>query len=576
MGDQEDDVLSLSVHDECISVEGISGEDTDVSVDEFVVIDEIGPDDESEHHSSLESNPVEPLSEPPSSSGAPGSMEWQDDSVGDSVCLVKSRERLRECDVCNLQTRGKIRRHVLKKHLPWFWYGTTACWDCGTQEAQASSLTIRHTNQHQMNCLFDEEHLHLWCQMINGSLHLLRSWFDCDGLDGLLKYVLERRLYENVQSGFSGQEEQLLLFYANNYSPKSVAYISVNPPNHVVALVNWEIMVALLRRLGTKYHEAFLKYRACLTYEGKDVTEPILELEENYFFVDSHFHLDLVLQRLRFRNFHHLQSTIAPYEGHGFYYGIANYVFPQHWNKWAVQVGTANNIYVSFGVHPHVAANGMSGRMLGELEVLSTNYKCVAIGEIGLDTTSKCQCRPCRTPDGCWRRIRDSQEQAFTVQLQLASRRRLPVILHFRDSGDGSAAKRALELIRDGGYVNLGFHWHCFTGGIQELQEWQTLPNIVFGITTKSISDSPNAYAVIPRILPHQLVLETDSPFLSPLSCCPVNHPWNIRFVAEEVGRLRNVPLSILTWMVNNNAMQLYGVPKLNQCQQQGPSAPLH
>ena len=376
--------------------------------------------------------------------------------------------------------------------------------------------------------------------------------------------------------GYSSQEEQLLLFYANNYSPESVAYISVNPPNHVVAITNWEIMGALLRRLGTGYQKAFLEYRAYLTYEGKDVTEPLPEFEETFFFVDSHFHLDLVLQRLRFRDFHHFQSKIAPTEGHGFYYGIANYVFPQHWNKWAVQVGAASNIYVSFGVHPHIAANGVSEGMLCDLEFLSSNYKCVAIGEIGLDTTSRCQCSPCRTPEVCWRRIKDNQERAFIALLQLAHRRHLPVILHFRDSGDGSAANRALGLIRDGGYGNLRFHLHCFMGGVQELQEWQVLPNIVFGITTKSIRDNPNAQSVIPRILPHQLVLETDAPFLSPFSCCPTNHPWNIRFVAEEVSRLRNVPLSILTWVVNNNALQFYRIPKPDQCRQQGPSAPLH
>ena len=44
MDDQEDDVLSLSAHGECIS-----GGDTDVSIDEFVVVDEVGPDDDTVH-----------------------------------------------------------------------------------------------------------------------------------------------------------------------------------------------------------------------------------------------------------------------------------------------------------------------------------------------------------------------------------------------------------------------------------------------------------------------------------------------------------------------------------------------
>lgn len=51
--------------------------------------------------------------------------------------IFKSKER--ECPVCGLATREKITRHIMKKHLPWFWSGTTACWDCKKQELQDSS-----------------------------------------------------------------------------------------------------------------------------------------------------------------------------------------------------------------------------------------------------------------------------------------------------------------------------------------------------------------------------------------------------------------------------------------------------
>lgn len=104
-------------------------------------------------------------------------------------------------------------RHVLREHLPFFWYGSTACWDCEIQETQASSMTVRHTKEHQIGCSFDEEHLHLWCQLASGSLHLVTSWLECDGLDSLLEYVLDRQLYTHVQSGFSELESHMLIFY---------------------------------------------------------------------------------------------------------------------------------------------------------------------------------------------------------------------------------------------------------------------------------------------------------------------------------------------------------------------------
>ena len=99
------------------------------------------------------------------------------------------------------------------------------------------------------------------------------------------QYVRDCRLYDTVQSKFNTQEEQLLLFYANNYSPSSVAYISVNPPNHVIAITNWELMAALLRRLGPAHQKTFLEHWAYLTYEGKDVTAPLPKFDETYFFL---------------------------------------------------------------------------------------------------------------------------------------------------------------------------------------------------------------------------------------------------------------------------------------------------
>jgi hypothetical protein len=47
-----------------------------------------------------------------------------------TVAATKHKSRLRTCWVCGVQTRGKIRRRVLKEHLPWCWYAAIACWEC--------------------------------------------------------------------------------------------------------------------------------------------------------------------------------------------------------------------------------------------------------------------------------------------------------------------------------------------------------------------------------------------------------------------------------------------------------------
>ena len=45
------------------------------------------------------------------------------------------------------------------------------------EEVQASSLALRHTSEHRIGCVYDEEHLHLWCQLVNGIFHQI--WRIC-------------------------------------------------------------------------------------------------------------------------------------------------------------------------------------------------------------------------------------------------------------------------------------------------------------------------------------------------------------------------------------------------------------
>ncbi|CAC5420969.1 tatD [Mytilus coruscus] len=225
------------------------------------------------------------------------------------------------------------------------------------------------------------------------------------------------------------------------------------------------------------------------------------------------FHLDQILRRMRLRNFQHLQSVVAPVCS--FYYGVANYIFPSRLNNWDSDVGFACGVYVSFGIHSHLAAEGVSKRQMDQLDSLTDSHLYVAIGEVGLDYTTTCICRPCRNPSRCKEEARRNQKEAFINMLLSARRKSLPVIIHCRDCGDGSAAKRTLELILHHNLADMKFSRHCFEGTIEELTAWQQLPTIMFGVSGKFIRDN-TGLEVIPRIPPHQLVLETDSPFLSP------------------------------------------------------------
>jgi Tat protein secretion system quality control protein TatD with DNase activity len=108
-------------------------------------------------------------------------------------------------------------------------------------------------------------------------------------------------------------------------------------------------------------------------------------------------------------------------------------------------------------------------------------------------------------------------------------------------------------VIKETGLTDLKYRRHCFTGTYEELLEWRSLPHVRFGVTWKTVTDRASADSVA-RMETKEILLETDAPFLPPYPECNINHPWNLEVVAQEVGRLRNVPLSVLTTAINQNS----------------------
>ncbi|CAG2198323.1 unnamed protein product [Mytilus edulis] len=125
---------------------------TYLDVADLMVIDEVGPDEDvgpaeevgpDYQTAGVASGALGPV-ETHSSVGVDTSIgiyhsEIDEDQAGIWGAVAVSKNRLRQCPICGMVSREKTRRHVLKRHLPWFWSGATACWDCCEQEIQASS-----------------------------------------------------------------------------------------------------------------------------------------------------------------------------------------------------------------------------------------------------------------------------------------------------------------------------------------------------------------------------------------------------------------------------------------------------
>lgn len=197
------------------------------------------------------------------------------------------------------------------------------------------------------------------------------------------------------------------------------------------------------------------------------------------------------------------------------------------------------------GLHP-LDANKWTADMSQQiLQLAQSDQRVVAVGEIGLDFYKS-----------------DSQtlqESVFQAQLLIAHQLDLPVIIHCRD-----AAVRMVALLRSFWEQHGAVRgvMHCWSGTPEETQWFLDLG---FYISFSGIVTFKNALSVqaSAQITPDdRILIETDCPFLSPVPKRGErrNQPAYVRYVADQVAQLRQVPLETLAAQTTANACHLFGL----------------
>jgi TatD DNase family protein len=206
----------------------------------------------------------------------------------------------------------------------------------------------------------------------------------------------------------------------------------------------------------------------------------------------------------------------------------------------AIAVARAyNNVWSTVGLHPHEADSGYEA--LEEIARLSELDTVVAIGECGLDHF-KSETDP------------DDQERALRFQIELALERSLPMIFHVRDAFDDF-----FRILDD--YSGVRGLVHSFTAGVTELEASldRGLHVALNGIMT--FTREQRQLEAARRVPLDRLVLETDSPFLSP---APLrgrrNEPAHLAHTARFLADLRGEPLADLARATTANAERLFGI----------------
>jgi TatD DNase family protein len=206
--------------------------------------------------------------------------------------------------------------------------------------------------------------------------------------------------------------------------------------------------------------------------------------------------------------------------------------------------GQHSNVWASIGLHPHEAKDYCEGSTLKQVErddftLLAKEAKVVAVGECGLDYYYN------HSP-------KNQQITILKFQIELAISRGLPLIFHVREAFNDFWP--ILDL-----YPSVRGVIHSFTDSQDNLNE--ALRRGLFigvnGIAT--FAKEPERLDVYKSIPLSSLLLETDSPFLTPTPYRGrMNEPKFVRQVAEYLSNIRGEDLSLLAVTTTNNAQKLF------------------
>ena len=199
------------------------------------------------------------------------------------------------------------------------------------------------------------------------------------------------------------------------------------------------------------------------------------------------------------------------------------------------------NVYSMIGLYPSEIKN-----FTPEIEDLMIKYaeheKVVAVGEIGLDYY--------------WdKSFVEEQKAGFRKQIRLANRLNLPIVVHDRE-----AHKDTFDILKEENKTSKVL-FHCFSGSVEFMREcvkegW----SIALGgvVTFKNAVKMKEVAKEIPL---DKLMLETDSPYLTPVPFRgKTNKPTYVKYVAQEIATLRGMEIEDIIDITTSNAEEFFGI----------------
>ena len=200
-------------------------------------------------------------------------------------------------------------------------------------------------------------------------------------------------------------------------------------------------------------------------------------------------------------------------------------------------------IYGTVGYHPS-EVDTFNEDSIQQLELLLQHPKIVGVGEIGLDYHFGSE-------------NKEKQKKVFCTQIHLAQKYHKAIVIHSRD-----ATMDTYQILKREKKEEDRVILHCYSSTYEMALEFLKL-NIMFGIGgVLTFKNGQKLKEVVTKIDLSHLLLETDSPYLAPEPYRGSrNEPKYCFLIAQEIARLKEIPLEEVLNQTTLNAIRQFDLP---------------
>lgn len=211
-------------------------------------------------------------------------------------------------------------------------------------------------------------------------------------------------------------------------------------------------------------------------------------------------------------------------------------------SKTAIEIANSHEfIYATVGISPN-DIEGFKKEDLNEITKLAQNKRVVAIGEIGLDYY--------------WNKEnKNLQKEVFISQIEIANKLNLPIVIHTRE-----AIYDTLEILKNNKCNKKGI-FHCCPFNVDLVREGLKLGFYISFAGPTTFKNSKNANEIINIVPLSKMLIETDSPYLSPE---PLrgrrNDSRNVKYIAQKIAQVKQITEEEVAKATYENAKRIFEI----------------